>query len=742
MNEQETENIHNMRKTYIKAAIRAGSFLLILCLLLSSVYKTLVFRKDTATFNWIRGMYEERENSLDAVCIGASSCYRAWIAPVAWNNYGIAVWPFFNASQPVEAAEYLVKEARKKQPNALMIISINLLWSNFNEEQLHNTVDFLPISENRIKLTKELIMLGDYPKEEKNEFYFPLIRFHSRWNELTEEDFHYSINGQKGGLTNKSLFQSVQDVSDSYRNTVRRTELIERIQNALENLLDYCDAESVKVLFIITPQVGPDETWLAMYNSANDYITARGYPVLNMRADMDRTGIDLTRDYYDPDHTNAHGAFKLTDYLAKYLVKNYGLKDKRGDPAYADWNEAYELYTKSAARYGCDYEWNGSKRDYSLTAPKLTKLTVDGSTLTLTWDPVVNADGYCIYRKSADGFFAPIADMDADTLNYVDTECKVGEQYTYTVVSFVEKEGTRYWGTYDFKGLSATAAMNAPSAPELSGSEDNLTLAWNGVKGADGYQIERRVFGKFWVSMGEVTDKTTYTDTNMLENMPYQYRIRAYWLNEAGEKVYGSYSMDSFWLPDLTSPEVKAKSLNGVPTLKWTTIEGITGYTVSRKAAGGNWEQIADPLAADYTQFQDFTAQCGTEYVYQVSAYLTYGKETYRYPSEEVRVTAEAEPIQLAVPELRFAEEVGDGDNIQLVWESSENATAYRVYRRADGEDSWTVVKAFVDGNTYQEKPPESGTYSYALQPLYMKDGCTYYGDFPESAGRKITYSQ
>ena len=76
--------------------------------------------------------------------------------------------------------------------------------------------------------------------------------------------------------------------------------------------------------------------------------------------------------------------------------------------------------------------------------------------------------------------------------------------------------------------------MNAPSAPELSGSENNLTLIWKGVKGADGYQVFRRVFGKSWIALGEVAGNTTYTDTDMLEDMPYQYRVRAYWLNENG----------------------------------------------------------------------------------------------------------------------------------------------------------------------------------------------------------------
>ena len=281
--------------------------------------------------------------------------------------------------------------------------------------------------------------------------------------------------------------------------------------------------------------------------------------------------------------------------------------------------------------------------------------------------------------------------------------------------------------------------MNAPSAPELSGSENNLTLIWKGVKGADGYQVFRRVFGKSWIALGEVAGNTTYTDTDMLEDMPYQYRVRAYWLNENGGKVYGSYSKDSLWLPELTGPEVTVSAVDGIPALTWSTVEGITNYTVTRRTAGGGWEQIAEPLTADCTQFRDITAKARVRYEYQVTANIVYGKETYPYPSEAVSVVAKTEPLALDMPEIVFAEQVGDG--VQLVWEPSENATSYRIYRQAAGESEWMVIKGPQGGSTYQDKPPEAGTYTYILQPLRTEDGRTYYGEFDENAGRSVTYS-
>ena len=50
------------------------------------------------------------------------------------------------------------------------------------------------------------------------------------------------------------------------------------------------------------------------------------------------------------------GAEKITAYLGEYVLKNYGLEDHRGDPAYRSWNEMVAKYEQEVIDMeGTDY---------------------------------------------------------------------------------------------------------------------------------------------------------------------------------------------------------------------------------------------------------------------------------------------------------------------------------------------------------------------------------------------------
>ncbi|MBQ9644464.1 MAG: SGNH/GDSL hydrolase family protein, partial [Lachnospiraceae bacterium] len=64
----------------------------------------------------------------------------------------------------------------------------------------------------------------------------------------------------------------------------------------------------------------------------------------------DEMEIDGLTDYYDNRaHTNALGSEKVTAYLGQYLREHYDLPDRRGDAAYASWDEAYARWQSEHA---------------------------------------------------------------------------------------------------------------------------------------------------------------------------------------------------------------------------------------------------------------------------------------------------------------------------------------------------------------------------------------------------------
>lgn len=735
-----------------KNALRVIVFFILFFFLLSAFSKIVTNAGDDRIYQFYGSFYAEKEDTLDAVYLGASTTYAYWSAPLAWERYGIAVHPFNCPKQPFEAMEYLIREVRKTQPDALYIVPITSVNDDdddgLSDIKIHYVADYMPLSPNKIRMVRTLGGYMGLSWTEQMEFLFPFIRFHSRWSELQKKDFTNSLDGFKGAsYYNNFLFTST-DISSSYRTTERTGILSGITQDALDSLMEYCDAEQINVLFIAIPNAQTNEYRQAQINSIKETVQARGYSVLDMRSAVEEIGIDLTKDYYNERHTNIHGAIKVTDYIARYLVENYDFEDKRGNQVYSSWDEAYDKYTvEYALANTLDVEWDGEPRDSTLDMPRLSEVTVDGTSLTVSWEEVPGADGYRIYRKLKVGNWEAVDTLAADAVSYNDTDCKAGSIYYYTVIAYREKDGIQCWGDYDFVGISGTALLDAPRLLDLTGSENKLTLTWEPVKEADGYAVFRRLPSGSWVKIADVGNDITFTDTDMLSDMPYQYTVKAYCLDETGSRVMGSYNTDGLlYFPELELPSLKATVENDVICLFWERIEGIQGYMVYRRTKNSDWEQLTiKDLPVNTTIFYDITAQADVDYAYKVEACIHAGEQESIYKMETGSdwIRTERSAYDAAMPEIVYLEQAYD--QVYIIWEPVDGASSYRIWRRDREEDGnwsdWESVNDFVTGTSYLDKPSQTGNYEYQIQSIFEGDSLTYYGETDAEAGYAIAYS-
>lgn len=174
--------------------------------------------------------------------------------------------------------------------------------------------------------------------------------------------------------------------------------------------------------------------------------------------------------------------------------------------------------------------------------------------------------------------------MNSSVFTFCDSKCKAGETYTYTVVPYRKSGDSYVWGAFDSKGIPGKALLNAPHLLSLEGSSNGkLKLTWEKVKGADGYEVYRKLPGKTWILLGDAGDTDCYYDSTMMANLPYLYTVKSYTL-EDDSKTVGSYDTDGLlWLPRLTFPEVSVNVENGAATLSWEPAEGMTGYHIYRR---------------------------------------------------------------------------------------------------------------------------------------------------------------
>lgn len=587
----------------------------------------------------VTGFYDIEEKTLDAVYIGASNVFAFFQAPLAWEEYGYTIYPYAIPSMPAHATKYMIEEVRKTQPDATMIINLNQFKSpKVVEQALHMTTNYLPFSKTKINLINDLTEKAGISGLDVLEYYFPLIRFHSGWPELTAKSFEREEDVIKGGAYYYAFLRTRTDVSSIFRKTDQKIELTNKQETLFEDLLTYCETNNVKILFTIVPQAINDETTIGRLNTMEALAKEKGFDVLNLLTNDSEIGLEQTQDYYDKAHLNIHGSLKFTSYFCNYLKENYGFEDKRGNEAFESWDKSYEEYLKKLTPYVLDFELNHSKRDYSLEKPVLSSLSAKGTTVEIKWNATPNAENYLIYRKTDGASWKCISTVAATKTFFVDKGLAANKKYYYTVVPMREKNDVQYYGTFDIVGESATTKMDAPKLKEIKKENNQVTLTWEKEKGVDGYAIYRKLNGQDWIKIADGLTSLSYKDKYIQKNYPYVYSVASYKMIN-GVKTYSYYDRTGLLsFEELESPQlsVEMTSDSGCE-LTWEAVKGADSYFVYKKVDDGEWVLLKK--FNGFTYREDDVAEGTT---YKVSAVLTHGKDVYEYPSEEILVEREA----------------------------------------------------------------------------------------------------
>lgn len=435
-----------------KKLIKGIIFILIFAVLFSGASRILTSPGDYRNYQWIVGFYEEPKNSLDAVYVSSSTGYAYWNSLTAWDQYGIAVYPYTSNAQHFITTEYLIREVRKTQPDAVFIVNTNTIGDErMTVENLHHLLDYMPFSVNKLLLTNYLAKTAGLSWEEALELYVPLYRYHDRWSDIHTADFTYKIDGLKGASNYDSYWNYSLDITDIYMRDDGKAPLETHISDAVISLMDYCEEENVRILFVTVPRAETEER-VQQLNELNAMLEARGFDTLNLLDQPELCGLDLEQDFYNEGHTNVHGSVKYTQYLAEYLMENYGFQSKHGDEAYASWDEGYAQYKNTLNRHVLDFERDLACRTTKLEAPENLTAAASNGAVELSWEAAEGADGYAIYRKLDGQAWERLADV--PELHLTDTAIESGAVYHYRVVPFMTEEGQVFYGKFDYAGVN------------------------------------------------------------------------------------------------------------------------------------------------------------------------------------------------------------------------------------------------------------------------------------------------
>ena len=342
---------HNTTESKTAIFLKALGFPLVLAMVLYLTFRVLWLWDDGYSREVLDDYYALPGHTVDAVYLGASGAREYYLAAEGFHHSGAAVYTLATSNEPLIAAKYLMIEAAKTQQPKVFVIDIrNVTQERFFEGDIRKTTDAMRFSANRIRLIDRLLAdLAQFDPDreiKKTDYYFSFSTYHSRWEDVTEEDF-----GVTDVWLGYNLHTRVKELEqERCVNSDARVPLAAHSGASLRELLSFCRESGTEVLFTITPGYY-DETVSGRLNTAADIIREEGVEIWDMRNDADAFGLDPAEDFRAYDHVNTFGAIKFTDRFADMLRDRYDLPDRRGQDDYDEWIYAYEGFTEALQTY-------------------------------------------------------------------------------------------------------------------------------------------------------------------------------------------------------------------------------------------------------------------------------------------------------------------------------------------------------------------------------------------------------
>ena len=181
-----------------------------------------------------------------------------------------------------------------------------------------------------------------------------------------------------------------------------------------------------------------------------------------------------------------------------------------------------------------------------LARPTVKAKTVTYNSITVSWDKIVGASGYIVYRAtSQNGKYSVVKTIQSGhTVSYKNTKLKTGQKYYYKVIAYRTVNSKKIYSEYSL----IKTIIPAPIAPKMKNVKKSgakaLKLNWGKVAGASGYEIfvSTSKNGKYkkitTITKGKIV---TYTNGKLKSKKTYYYKMRAY-TKVKNKKVYGGYS--------------------------------------------------------------------------------------------------------------------------------------------------------------------------------------------------------
>lgn len=418
---------------------------------------------------------------------------------------------------------------------------------------------------------------------------------------------------------------------------------------------------------------------------------------------------------------------KATDYVVEHYVngtwKQVGTTSSLSYKVNGITQNGVNMFRVKARRnysgvyYNGGYTYvNAEVTDIPSTVTGIRSTSNTSTSNTITWNASKKAEGYEVYQWIGTTDSYKLIGTTTST-KFTNSKKSSGTMYRYKVRAFNNVDGQRIEGAYSSEFTTCTLPANV-SFSLCSTDVDSITLNWNKVSKATGYQVEMYTNGT-WKTLSTLSG-TSYTVSDLSQNTAYRFRVRAI-RNYNYINYYGGYTEKDITIRPANTPEGLSSSANtsSSNTITWKSMNGVSGYSVYQWiGTTDSYRKLGDNA---YPYYTNSGKSSGTMYTYRVKAYyVSDNVMQYSKPAQVVTCTL---PANVTVKTAKRS-----GSKISLAWNKVSKATGYEIYVKSGR--SWKKLATTSD-KSYTAKNM-SGTKTFKIRAYRKYNGVNYYGAYTE----------
>lgn len=271
--------------------------------------------------NAIKAFHSLEDNSLDVIVYGSSRAWRGCNTQLMHSKYGLNAYNYGCNWQSINTTSLFLQDSLRTQAPKVVCIETSFVNQIEQDVDLNGQIYYTRVMPNFDGKRRYLRQcFGNHP-ERYLSYYFPLIMFHSNWNEIDPSAFNIGSPDELVSTRGFMYVGGVEEFEEPDYTNFSEEEIQDACIKVLDEIVEVCHSKGISVIFFNCPVAEEYHYGEAMKRYAEENDCA----YLNLYEHLYELQIDWKHDMADFSHLNPDGAEKITSYLSEYIINNYSI---------------------------------------------------------------------------------------------------------------------------------------------------------------------------------------------------------------------------------------------------------------------------------------------------------------------------------------------------------------------------------------------------------------------------------